>query len=157
MYKAYVAETSCKGCLLHLRDMYIVPPLLCSAIDILAPRVSALFAYMLHCFYVSANHSDLSRHPSQDSSPTSAMGFSPPPIPSGPVSVFKALYSYDPGQMSPNPNPSSELSLQKGQVLLVFGNMGEVSEYYWPGGGAPLGWVGQLDNTPRAYVCLIAV
>ena len=85
------------------------------------------------------------------------MGFSPPPIPSGPVSVFKALYSYDPGQMSPNPNPSSELSLQKGQVLLVFGNIGEVSGYYWPGGGAPLGWVEQLDNTPRAYVCLIAV
>ena len=76
------------------------------------------------------------------------MGFSPSPTPSGPVSVFKALYSYDPGQMSPNSNPSSELALQKGQVLLVFGDMGEVSGHYrgggWGttglGGGAPLDW-----------------
>lgn len=89
---------------------------------------------MLHCFYV-LYHSDLQRHPSRDSSPTSAMGFSPSPTPSGPVSVFKALYSYDPGQMSPNPQPSSELALQEGQVLLVFGNMGEVSGYHWAGAG----------------------
>ena len=73
----------------------------------------------------------------------------------GPVSVFEALYSYDPGQMSPNPNTSSEVALKKGQVLLVFGSMREVSGWaghYWGGRGTT--GVGGAVTHIRAYVCL---
>ena len=51
--------------------------------------------------------------------------------------------------MSPNPDHSKELALQKGQTVVVFGDMGEVSRQHWDGRGGQgaLGWVGWAGST----------
>lgn len=38
---------------------------------------------------------------------------------------YVAIYDYDPEEMSPNDNPEEELGLKEGQVLKVFGDVGE--------------------------------
>ena len=44
-----------------------------------------------------------------------------------PFQVFVAKYSYDPQEFSPNENPDSELILNAGDYIFVYGDMDEVS------------------------------
>ena len=41
--------------------------------------------------------------------------------------VYMAKYSYDPVEYSPNENPESELKLNAGEYIFVYGHMDEVS------------------------------
>ena len=63
----------------------------------------------------------------ETASSSEASVFSPVTTPSGPVSLYRALYSYNPMEQSPNPNPETELELELGQMVIVYGDVREVS------------------------------
>lgn len=48
----------------------------------------------------------------------------------GPILVYMAKYSYDPYKYSPNENPETELPLQAGDYVLIYGEMDEVKHFF---------------------------
>lgn len=66
----------------------------------------------------------------ETASSSEASVFSPVTTPSGPVSLYRALYSYNPMEQSPNPNPETELELELGQMVIVYGDVREDGFFY---------------------------
>ena len=56
------------------------------------------------------------------------MSASPPPI--QPRRHFVVAYSYDPAVDSPNEDSSLELKIEEGQIIFVYGDVGEDGYYF---------------------------
>lgn len=106
-------------------------------VDILIAYIRFFFYFLSFIFFSNADKSPAEGLGILNRSGSAIEGMRPGSTPSlvrilaqkTPVKIYVAKYSYDPVQFSPNENPESELSLQAGEYLFVYGHMDEDGFY----------------------------